>query len=43
MFLFVYLCHILLFIWLVDDDLEGYDKMVSGRRKTGRVSDLDLL
>ncbi|TNN55316.1 Tonsoku-like protein [Liparis tanakae] len=26
-----------------DDDLEGYDKMVSGKRKTGRVSDLDLL
>lgn len=24
----------------LDDDLEGYDKMVSGRRKTGRVSRL---
>lgn len=22
----------------LDDDLEGYGKMVSGRRKTGRVS-----
>lgn len=27
-----------LFTWLLDDDLEGYDKIVSGRRKTGRVS-----
>lgn len=23
-----------------DDDFDGYDKMVSGRRKTGRVSHL---
>lgn len=26
--------------WFLDDDLEGYDRMVSGRRKTGRVSHL---
>ena len=26
------------FVCFLDDDLEGYDKMVSGRRKTGRVS-----
>lgn len=33
----------LLFMWFVDDDLEGYDKMVSGRRKTGRVSDVRVV
>lgn len=26
--------------WFLDDELEGYDKMVTGRRKTGRVSHL---
>lgn len=35
------LCFILCFpTWFLDDDLEGYDKMVTGRRKTGRVSHL---
>lgn len=29
-------------ICFLDDDLEGYDKMVSGRRKAGRVSHLSV-
>lgn len=27
---------------MIDEDLEGYDKMVSGRRKAGRVSHISL-
>lgn len=27
-----------LVVFCSDDDLEGYDKLVTGRRKTGRVS-----
>lgn len=33
---------VIFFTHFLDDDLEGYDKMVSGRRKTGRVSHFSL-
>lgn len=36
--IFIYFIVFLPFVCFLDDDLEGYDKMVSGRRKTGRVS-----